>query len=150
MKHSEKAVELFAQGYNCAQALFAAFCDVTGMDEETALKISSSFGAGMGRMREVCGAVSGMFMAAGLIWASTDSSAEAKKNHYELIQKMAEKFKEKNNGTIICRELLAGIKTDTKPVPDERNEQYYKVRPCVKFVVDASDILDEMLEECTK
>ena len=150
MKHSEKATELFAKGYNCSQAVFAAFCDETGMDEETALKISSSFGGGMGRMREVCGAVSGMFMVAGMLYGYSDTEAKSKGEHYELIQKMAEKFKEKNHGTIICRELLQGIKTDAKPTPSERNEHYYKVRPCVKFVMDASDILDELIAEKNK
>ena len=146
MKYSEKVAELFAKGYNCSQALFAAFCDLTGMDEDTALRLSSSFGGGMGRMREVCGAVSGMFMVAGMLYGYSDTDPASKKEHYELIQELAERFKEKNHGTIICRELLRGIKTDTKPAPDERNEHYYKVRPCVKFVEDAADMLDEMIE----
>ena len=82
MKHSEKALELFVKGYNCSQAVFAAFCDVTGMTEEEALKLSSPFGAGMGRMREVCGAVSGMLMVAGILWGFSDTdpkSANGKK-----------------------------------------------------------------------
>ena len=150
MTHSEKATELFVKGYNCSQALFAAFCDVTGMDESTALKLSASFGAGMGKMREVCGAVSGMFMVAGMLWATDNSDNQSKKEHYELIQQMAEKFKEKNNGTIICRELLKNLSTDTTPTPSSRNEEYYKVRPCLRFVVDAAEILDEMIKEKSK
>ena len=145
MKHSEKALELFVKGYNCSQAVFAAFCDVTGMTEEEALKLSSPFGAGMGRMREVCGAVSGMLMVAGILWGFSDTDPKSKKEHYELIQQMAKKFKEKNHNSVICRELLANIKTDTSPTPDTRSEQYYKVRPCAKFVTDAADILDEMI-----
>lgn len=147
MKHSEKAAELFAKGYNCSQAVFAAFCDVTGIDEETSLKLSSSFGGGMGRMREVCGAVSGMFMVAGILYGYSDTDPKSKGAHYELIQNLANKFKEKNHDTIICRSLLAGIKADSKPTPAKRDEQYYKVRPCVKFVMDAAEILDEMILE---
>ena len=146
MKHSEKAVELFAQGYNCAQALFAAFCDVTGMDEETALKISSSFGAGMGRMREVCGAVSGMFMVAGLENGQTDpKDGQSKVKNYETVQKLAEKFKEEN-GSIYCRDLLGLTETvHNNPNPEKRTEEYYKKRPCGELVGIACDIIDEVL-----
>ena len=147
MKHSDKATELFAKGYNCAQAVFAAFCDVTGMDEDKALALSSSFGGGMGRMREVCGAVSGSFLVAGALFGYADTDPASKKAHYELIQDIAKRFKEKNHDTIICKELLVGIKTDKSPTPSERNEHYYKVRPCVKFVIDACDILDEIIKE---
>ena len=143
----EKARELFIKGYDCSQAVFGAFCDVTGMDEDTALRLASSMGAGMGRMREVCGACSGMFMVCGLLYGYSDSSDnKAKAEHYALIQRMAEMFKEKH-GTIICRELLAGLKTDTNPVPEARTEEYYKVRPCLKFVETAAEIMDRIIEE---
>ncbi|MBQ8781137.1 MAG: C_GCAxxG_C_C family protein [Oscillospiraceae bacterium] len=145
--HKEKARELFIKSYNCSQAVFGAFCDVTGMEEETALRLASSMGAGMGRMREVCGACSGMFMVCGLLYGYSDSSDDkAKAEHYALIQRMAAMFKEKH-GTVICRELLAGLKTDTKPVPEARTEEYYKVRPCLKFVETAAEIMDIIIKE---
>lgn len=149
MTHREKAIENFYKGYNCAQSVFMAFCDVTGYSEEEALKLSSSFGGGIGRMREVCGSCSAMFMIAGILYGYTDiSTDEAKKNHYALVQSLAAKFKEKH-GTIICRELLKTLKPDETPVPTPRTEGYYKIRPCVKFIADAADILDELIAERT-
>lgn len=145
MSHAEKAAELFRQGYNCAQAVCAAFCDVSGLDERTALMLSSSFGGGMGRMREVCGAVSGMFMVAGQLYGYSDPcDNQAKKDHYALIQSMAAKFKEQN-GSIICRELL-GVAPDG-PVPTERNAEFYKKRPCVELVAMCAQIMDETIAE---
>ena len=100
---TEKAVELFHTGYNCAQSVFCAFCEDFGMDFETGLKLSSSFGGGMGRLREVCGAVSAMFMIAGLKYGYTEPNNDTvKQAHYRRIQKLAEEFEEKHN-TIICR-----------------------------------------------
>lgn len=147
MKHSEKAAELFTKGYNCSQAVFAAFCDVTGMDEKTALALSSSFGGGMGRLREVCGAVTGVFMVAGMLFGfdSPDDDV-AKKEHYALIQEIAKRFKERNN-TIICRELVEGLAKDTLPTPTPRTAEFYKTRPCLRFVMDAADILDDIIRE---
>ena len=146
MTHKEKARELFLEGYNCAQAVFTAFCDVTGMDEQTALKLSSSFGAGMGKMREVCGACSGMFMVAGLLYGYEKLDDKAKTEHYALIQKMGKEFKERNGGTFICRELLKNLATNTNPVPEKRTEDYYKKRPCLKFVEDAAEIMDKYIK----
>ncbi|HBR31849.1 MAG TPA: hypothetical protein DD733_07165, partial [Clostridiales bacterium] len=104
--HAEKAAELFRKGYNCAQATFLAFADETSMDKKTALKLTSSFGGGMGRLREVCGAVSAIFMIAGIKYGTDDPrNDEEKACHYALIQELARRFREKN-GTIICRELL--------------------------------------------
>ena len=146
MTHREKAIEYFRSGYNCAQSVFAAFCDVTGYSEEDALRLSSSFGGGMGRMRETCGAVSAMFMVAGALKGYTDiSTDEPKKEHYTRIQKMAEEFK-KAHGTITCRELLVTLKPTSTPTPSARTEEYYRVRPCVRFVATAADILDRMIE----
>lgn len=143
--HAEKACRLFMEGRNCSQAVFAAFSDVTGIDEELALRLSSSFGGGMGRMREVCGAVSGMFMVAGVLYgySSADDDAE-KAEHYRRIQLLAEKFKEKYN-TINCGELLKNLKVNTNPVPEKRTEEYYKARPCIRFVEAAAEILDEYI-----
>jgi C_GCAxxG_C_C family probable redox protein len=143
--HSDLARELFNKGYNCSQSVFAAFCDETGLSNDTALKIASSFGGGMGRLREVCGAVTGMFMVVGTKYGYTDASDErAKTGHYRLIQDLAKQF-EKENGSIICRELLGiSIKHDI-PIPEARNENYYKSRPCAELVEQAARILDEYI-----
>jgi len=143
---SERAKELFRQGYNCSQSVLAVFCEEFGMDFDTAMKISSSFGGGMGRMREVCGTVSGMFMAAGLAFASSSDSAIEKGQHYKRIQELARRFKEQN-GSIICRELLQGVETSTSPTPSERTETYYKKRPCVDLVGDAVEIFEQYMKE---
>ena len=143
---SEKAKELFKQGYNCSQAVLGVFCEELGMDFDTAMKIACSFGGGMGRMREVCGTVSGMFMAAGLAFASANSSAAEKGEHYKRIQELAKRFRDKN-GSIICRELLEGVETSTTPTPSERTETYYKKRPCIELVGDSVEIFEEFLKE---
>lgn len=145
--HAEAACKLFSEGYNCAQAVFAAFCDITAMDKETALKLSSSFGGGMGRMREVCGACSGMFMAAGILYGYTGNEDDkTKAEHYKRIQYLAAEFK-KEHDTIICRELLKNLSVTSSPTPDKRTEEYYKVRPCMRFVNTAAEILDRYIQE---
>jgi len=141
---SEKAKELFKSGYNCSQSVLGVFCEELGMDFETAMKISMPFGGGMGRMREVCGTVSGMFMAAGLMFGDLDSSSKAEM--YKRIQDLAAKFKEQN-GSIICRELLQGVESSTSPIPSERTETYYKKRPCVDLVGDAVEIFESYIKE---
>lgn len=143
---SEKAKELFKQGYNCSQSVLGVFCEELGLDFETAMKISCSFGGGMGRMREVCGTVSGMFMAAGLAFSGTDSSGSNKANQYKIVQELARRFREKN-GSIICRELLEGIENSASPIPSERTETYYKKRPCIELVGDSVEILEEYIKE---
>ena len=146
-ERSEKAKELFKQGYNCSQSVLGVFCEELGMDFETAMKISSSFGGGMGRMREVCGTVSGMFMAAGLMFGPSDNeNPSAKGEHYKRIQELAARFREMN-GSIICRELLQGVETSTSPTPSERTETYYKKRPCIDLVGDAVEIFEKYLSE---
>lgn len=116
------------------------------MDLETALKLSSSFGGGMGRLREVCGAVTGMFMVAGILYGYSDpKDSEAKAEHYELIQALAAKFRE-DNGSIICRELLGLPDGADSPIPEERTEDYYARRPCSELVVHAAKILDEHIQ----
>ncbi|WP_303837107.1 C-GCAxxG-C-C family protein [Ruminococcus flavefaciens] len=147
MDHADKACELFAGGLNCAQSVFAAFSDVTGMDRELALRLSSSFGGGMGRLREVCGTCSAMFMIAGILYGTGDSfTHEDKTEHYKRIQELAARFKEKHE-TIICRELLKELSVTSTPEPEKRTEQYYKVRPCVRFVRTAAEILDSYIAE---
>lgn len=146
-KHADKAVELFKQGYNCSQAVLGAFCEELGVDFNTAMKISSSFGGGMGRMREVCGTVSGMFMVLGIIYGeNSHKNKEEKTKLYSIVQELAKKFKEKHN-TIICRDLLKGIDSSTSPIPADRTDEYYKKRPCAHIVADAADILEEYLKE---
>ena len=140
---SDKAKELFKQGYNCSQAVLGVFCEELGLDFETAIKISSSFGGGMGRMREVCGTVSGMFMAAGLAYSTPDNN---KAEQYKIVQELAKRFKDQN-GSIICRELLEGIESSTSPIPSERTETYYKKRPCIELVGDSVEILEEFMKE---
>lgn len=136
----------FRNGYNCAQSVFLAYAKDYGLDNETALKLSSSFGGGMGRLREVCGAVSSMFMIAGLEDGYTSNNDDEKKaQHYQLIQNLANEFKKKN-GSIICRELLGLDEENSSPVPQKRTAQYYKERPCEEFVADACLILEKYLE----
>lgn len=145
--HAEVASRLFAEGRNCAQAVFAAFSDVTGMDSELALRLSSSFGGGMGRLRQTCGACSAMFMVAGILYGYTSrDDISEKTEHYRRIQHLAGEFKERH-GTICCMELLKNLKVDTDPVPEQRTEQYYKVRPCIRFVRTAAEILDKYINE---
>ena len=140
MNRGTQAAELFLQGYNCAQAIAVAFSDVTGLDRDFSARMASSFGGGMGRLREVCGAVSGMLMVAGLLYGydSTDDDV-AKKAHYSLVQELAGQFKAEN-GSIICREILRNPPSD--PAPSPRTAEYYAQRPCARMVYSAAEILD--------
>ncbi len=142
----EKAARLFKEGYNCAQAVVAAFSDLYGIDEEVALRMSCAFGAGIGRNREVCGAVSGMAIIAGLENGIVDSKdVSGKKENYDLINVMIEEFK-KTNSSIICRELLGEKKSQkVDTMPDARNDEYYKKRPCLKQVIECATIIDEII-----
>lgn len=141
MSKGKIAKDLFMNGLNCSQAVLCAFCDETGLSYETSLAISSSFGGGMGRMREVCGAVSGMFMVVGLLYGGKNTKAE----QYKIVQDLAEKFKAEN-GSIICRELL-GVGGKESPVPEERTNEYYKKRPCPELVEMAANIVEEYIEK---
>ena len=144
MDHSVQAAELFLNGCNCAQAVLVAFCDVTGLEPDFAKKLSCGFGGGMGRQREVCGAVSGMLMAAGLLYGYTDPGEDDvyKKEHYQLVQDLCSQFRQET-GTIICRELLDNPPSDPNPSP--RTAQYYAERPCARFVMLAAKILDDYI-----
>lgn len=145
--HTELAMAYFKEGYNCSQSVFLAFCDEYDMDFETAIKISSSFGAGMGRLREVCGAVSGMFMVAGLIYGYIDPKDHKKKTeHYERIQYLAKEFEDRNR-SIICRELLGLGAGKDKPEPELRTAEYYKKRPCAELVGMAAELMDQYIIE---
>lgn len=141
---SDKASEKFLNGCNCAQAILCSFCDVTGIDEETSMKLASSFGGGMGRLREVCGAVTSMFMIAGLIKGYTVPGDDiGKTRQYQLVQELAKKFKDRH-GTIICRELL-GLDSEDNPIPSKRTPEYYASRPCENFIRTAAEIIETEL-----
>ena len=145
--HAERARQLFFEGYNCAQAVLCAFSDVTGYDMETSARMASSFGGGMGRLRQTCGAVSGAALVLGIVKGYDDpADNEAKKQHYALVREFAEKFKEKN-GSINCGELLKMASLNARPggQPEQRSKEYYQKRPCPELVYDAALILDEML-----
>ena len=145
MDHGTKAAELFLQGYNCAQSVAVAFCDVTGLTPEFAAKMASSFGGGMGRMREVCGGVSGMLMVAGLSYGyAVPGDDTVKKEHYARVQALAGEFREQV-GSIVCRDILKNPPSDPNPTP--RTEEFYKKRPCARMVFLAAQILDQYIAE---
>ena len=145
MDHGMKAAELFMQGYNCSQAVVVAFCDVTGLETDFAAKMASSFGGGMGRMREVCGAVSGMLMVLGLLYGyETPGDDVSKKELYTHIQALAGKFRDEV-GSIVCREILKNPASDPNPTP--RTEEFYKKRPCARMVMTAGKLLDGFIAE---
>ncbi len=141
--YADKAVNNFKMGYNCAQSVFLAFAEELGFDKDTALKLSSSFGGGMGRLREVCGAVTTMFAIAGLKEGYTEpDNDETKTKHYTRIQALAEKFRNKHD-TIICRELLDLPQGADTPIPSKRTEAYYQERPCEHFIRSAAEIIEQ-------
>lgn len=144
----EKAVENFREGYNCSQSVFLAFADLYGVDKETALRISSSFGGGIGRMRETCGAASGMFMLAGLQEGYTvPTDKEQKNRNYKLVQELAASFKEQN-GSMKCADLLAGnLEKKITYVSEDRTPEYYKKRPCAELVRCAAQIWADFLHK---
>lgn len=141
MDHSALAGEAFRRGYNCSQAVVVAFHDKLGFTEQEAAKMASSFGGGMGRLRSVCGAVSGMLMAAGILYGyDTPGDDEAKREHYRLVQSLAGQFREEV-GSIVCREILENPSSDPNPTP--RTPEFYATRPCCRLVMLAAKILDE-------
>ena len=144
----EKAVELFKEGFNCSQAVVGAFADKYGFTREQALKMSASFGGGIGRMRETCGAACGLFMLAGLETGSTDGAdRDGKATNYALVQELAEEFKQRN-GALRCADLLGLSKKEPiVSTPEARTNQYYAKRPCVKMVEEAARIWCEYLEK---
>ena len=139
----ERARNFFLQGYSCAQSVLAAFAQPIGMTEEQALMLSSSFGAGIGRLREVCGALSSLLMVQGVLEGYATPSAEDKAAHYERVQALCERFRSEM-GSIICRDLL-GSSASTSPVPDARNHAYYASRPCLKAVECAARLGAEIV-----
>ena len=147
MTRKEAAMKNFTDGYNCSQAVVLAFADMLDADESFLLKLSSSFGGGLGRLREVCGSVSGMAIVLGILYGYDDSSTkEAKAEHYARIQEVAHEF-EARNGSIVCRELLGLSVKHDNPTPEARTSEYYKKRPCVELVGDSAEILEEYIKK---
>ncbi len=139
----QKAIDLFEGGYNCSQAVILAYCDMFDMDFETAAKVASSFGGGMGRLREVCGAVTGMFALIGLKYPATDpSDSLARSTNYGKVQELAAQFKSEM-GSYICAELLQIRREPQEPVPSQRTKLYYNLRPCTRCVATAARIFGE-------
>jgi len=147
MTRKEKAMQSFLDGYNCSQCMMLAFEDMLTIDLDTALTIASPFGGGMGRLREVCGSVSGMFMVLGFIKGyNQPGDYEGKKELYAHIQELARRYEEAN-GSIICRDLLGLNVKHEESVPEKRTEEYYKNRPCAEKIGSAAEILEAYLQE---
>jgi len=147
MTRREAAMANFMKGYNCSQSVVLAFADMIDIDEATLSRLSSSFGGGMGRLREVCGSVSGMFMVAGLLYGyDGPETGQVKADHYARIQELAKRFEEKH-GSIVCRELLGLSVRHDIPVPEARTSEYYKKRPCPEIIGDAAEILEQFINE---
>jgi len=147
MTRKEKAMQSFLDGYNCSQCMMLAFEDMLTIDLETALAIASPFGGGMGRLREVCGSVSGMFIVLGFIKGyNQPGDYEGKKELYAHIQELARRYEEAN-GSIICRDLLGLNVKHEESVPEKRTEEYYKNRPCAEKIGSAAEILEAYLQE---
>ena len=144
-QRASKAKEYFLEGYNCAQSVVLAYADVINLDPKLAATISAPFGGGMGRLREVCGAVSGMTMVAGMLYPNSEpNDTPNKKATYAAVQDLAEKFRQEN-GFIVCRELLGLTTTKDEPTPSERTQEYYKRRPCAEYVEIAARIVGEKI-----
>ena len=147
MTRREMAVENFMKGYNCSQSVVLAFADMLPVNESDLLKMASSFGGGMGRLREVCGSVSGMFIVIGLLYGyDGPETGPVKAEHYKRVQELARRFEEKH-GSIVCRELLGLNVKREAPTPEARTKEYYKKRPCPEIIGDAAEILEEYIKE---
>lgn len=143
MEHGEKAAELFVSGYNCAQSVAVAFCDLTGLNEDQASKMVSPFGGGFGRQREVCGAISGISFILGTLYGYDRPNPEKQLALYADLQELCRRFREKT-GSIICRQILNDPPSDPAPTP--RTAEYYAKRPCARMVMLAADLLDEYIQ----
>ena len=145
MNQADRAEELFRQGYNCAQAVFGAFSQDLGLDSQEAMRLASPFGAGLGKLREVCGAVSGMLMVLGLARGYSNADAiDEKRALYALTQQAVHQF-ETENGYLLCRDLLHLEKGEDLEEPAVRTEEYYQIRPCLKAVRSAAAIAQSLL-----
>jgi len=147
MNHSDKAEQLFREGYNCSQAVFGAFSDLTGIEKEYAIKMSASFGGGFGRLREVCGAACGMILAESCLFGYTEpKNQQVKKDNYALVQDMMKEFSGEM-GSYICREILGDLAGEKTAEPTPRNEEFYTKRPCIRCIRTAAAILEKVAEE---
>lgn len=147
MNRRELATDYFLEGYNCSQAVALAFSDLIPVEKDTLLSMMSSFGGGMGRLREVCGAVSAIFAVAGILYGySGPETGDVKMNHYARIQFLAAKFEEQW-GSIVCRDLLGLSQKKDDPKPAPRTKEYYGTRPCPAIIGDAAEILENFIKD---
>lgn len=146
MTRAEIGQEYFKNGCNCAQSVVMAFSDMLPISEDLIMKSMLPFGSGIGRMRQMCGAINGMSYIVGLLYSTIEDGTQNKNDIYKMVQELAERFRQKN-GNIICKSLLSGINDSTVPVAEERDSAYYKKRPCAGYVYDAVEILEEFIEE---
>ena len=145
--HKKAALSYFERGCHCAQSVFVALCDQTGLDEQDALALSASFGGGIGRMRETCGALCGLLMALGYTLGRYPlGSSEGKDRHYRLTQYAALRFKQKA-GSVFCYELLGLPHAAQIPVSEPRTQEFYRDRPCAAFILAAVEVFDELMQE---
>lgn len=144
---SARAREAFEQGYNCSQAVVVAYADVLGQDADALALLVQPLGGGMGRLREVCGAVSGMFMVSHVAHRGASATdRQARTRIYSGVQLLADRYR-KECGSIVCRELLGLKQHSDTPVPEERTPEYYKRRPCSEYVAFAARLVGEYLNE---
>ncbi len=147
MTRREVAIDNFMKGYNCSQSVVLAFADMLPIDAATLSKLSCSSGGGMGRLREVCGSVSGMFMVAGLLYGyDGPETGQVKADHYARVQELARRFEEMH-GSIVCRKLLGLDVERQAPTPEARTAEYYRKRPCPEIIGDAAEILEQYINE---
>lgn len=150
MNHPQEALRLFKEGYNCSQSVFCAFRDLTGYETGAALRLSAPFGGGMGRLREVCGAMSGALLVLGILHGYDEAdNIDIKQEHYRYVQKFAHEF-ENRFGALRCRDILKNTAVTPGVRPESRTEEFYDHRPCLRIVEGASEILDELLAEIEK
>lgn len=145
-KQGDAAYAWFLKGYNCSQSVVAAFAPQLGLTEETALRLSAGFGAGIGRMREVCGAFCGVVTVLSMVYADP-ADPKDKSRMYALVQQAAEQYRARNGGSIICRELLAkaGAAPAGGTAAEERTAEYYKKRPCPELCRLCADLCAEFI-----
>ena len=142
MNRAEQAASYFNDGYNCAQAVAMAFSDLTGMDEKTTARLISGFGGGIGRMREVCGAVTGMVFVLSQLYGYDSPNLEVQQQLYAAIQDLSGQFQNRT-GSIICRDILKNPPSD--PAPSPRTAEYYANRPCARMVYTAANLVEEYI-----
>lgn len=146
MDRKKLGIDAFTKGYNCCQSVVFAFKNDLPLDENTLLDLSVGFGAGFARTRNICGTVSAMGIVTGLLTKKTGDVKKDKDESYKLLQDLINQFIDENS-TIICGELLKNLRVSTTPISEERTKEYYKVRPCAKFVEDSIEILEKYLIE---